>query len=195
MCRRLRGFSIALAVLLAAVPVAPALLSAARVTAGPLANAPASTAAPRSGYVWPLAPRPAVARPFEPPPFKYGRGHRGVDLGGGPGQTVLAAGDGVIAFAGPVAGRGVVSVDHPDGLRTTYEPVAVSVGAGDAVAAGTPIATLEVGHLGCGQPACLHWGLRRGEDYLNPLSLLGAIRIRLKPVDAPDRGPPAAGPR
>lgn len=149
----------------------------------------------RAQYVWPLSPRPSVARPFAPPPFKYGRGHRGVDLAGTPGQAVLAAGPGVVAFAGPVAGRGVVSIDHPDGLRTTYEPVAGAVGLSEVVDAGSPIGTLTAGHLGCGQPACLHWGLRRGEDYLNPLTLLGAIVIRLKPVDGPVHEQPEVAPR
>ncbi|WP_024796718.1 M23 family metallopeptidase [Tomitella biformata] len=161
----------------------------------PLSAAPGGVPATRGDYVWPLAPRPAVARPFEPPPFKYGRGHRGVDLAGVPGQTVLAAGPGVVAFAGQVAGRPVVSIDHSDGLRTTYEPVASGLPAGEIVVAGAPIGALEAGHLGCGQAACLHWGLRRGEDYLNPLTLVGAVAIRLKPVDAPDRAPPAAAPR
>ena len=55
-----------------------------------------------------------------------------MDLGGAPGRPVLAAGDGVVVFAGMVAGRPVVSIDHADGLRTTYEPVAPAVGGGPA---------------------------------------------------------------
>lgn len=149
----------------------------------------------RAGYVWPLSPRPRVARPFEAPPFKYGRGHRGADLAGLPGQAVLAAGPGVVVFSGQVAGRPVVSIDHAGGLRTTYEPVAGTVQPGVAVRAGDPIGTLQPGHLDCGQPACLHWGLRRGEDYIDPLTLVRPAVIRLKPVGAPGRAPPAAAPR
>jgi murein DD-endopeptidase MepM/ murein hydrolase activator NlpD len=87
----------------------------------------------------------------------------------------------VVAFAGMVAGRPVVSIDHADGLRTTYEPVDPSVGAGQAVARGSPIGTLLGGHTGCPAGACLHWGLRRGETYLDPLLLLRPPRIRLLP--------------
>ena len=36
----------------------------------------------------------------------------------------------------------------------------------------------------CAAPACLHWGLKRGDDYLNPLSLLlGEVRL-LSDADA-----------
>ena len=130
------------------------------------------------------APLPdvAVTRPFDELPHRFAAGHRGVDLAGAPGTPVLSAGAGVVVFAGMVAGRPVVSIDHPGGLRTTYEPVLPSVGAGQAVARGSPLGTLVAGHAGCPVAACLHWGLRRGEDYLDPLSLLAPPRIRLLPL-------------
>jgi murein DD-endopeptidase MepM/ murein hydrolase activator NlpD len=81
-----------------------------------------------------------------------------------------------------VAGRPVVSVDHAGGLRTTYEPVDPSVGAGQAVARGSPLGSLLAGHAGCPAAACLHWGLRHGEDYLDPLALLTVPRVRLLPL-------------
>jgi murein DD-endopeptidase MepM/ murein hydrolase activator NlpD len=124
----------------------------------------------------------SVTRRFEPPPDRYAAGHRGVDLAGVPGQQVRSAGLGVVVFAGSVAGRPVVSVEHPGGLRTTYEPVDPSITAGVVVAAGTPIGTLRAGHPGCPAPACLHWGLRSGDAYLDPLSLLHRGRVRLLPL-------------
>jgi murein DD-endopeptidase MepM/ murein hydrolase activator NlpD len=156
---------------------------------------------PASGrYRLPLAGAAHVTRPFQPPPHPWLPGHRGVDLAAVPGATVFAAGSGVVAFAGVVAGVGVLSIDHPDGLRTTYEPVAVLLHAGQAVAAGQPVGTLTPGHPGCPVAACLHWGLRRGADYLDPLLLLHAGQVRLLPspradetaVRAPaERGRPA----
>ena len=95
---------------------------------------------------------------------------------------MLAAGDGVVAFAGMVAGRPVVSVDSAGGLRTTYEPVDPSVRAGQPVARGSPLGTLLAGHGGCPAAACLHWGLRRGKEYLDPLLLLTPPRVRLLPL-------------
>jgi murein DD-endopeptidase MepM/ murein hydrolase activator NlpD len=140
-----------------------------------------SAAVPAAPWGWPLAGPPPVTREFEAPAGPFGRGHRGVDLAAGPGAAVLAAGDGVVAFAGMVAGRPVVSIDHPGGLRTTYEPVDPSVAAGQAVARGSPIGTLLAGHPGCPAAACLHWGVRRGETYVDPLGLLRAVRVRLLP--------------
>jgi len=81
-----------------------------------------------------------------------------------------------------VAGRPVVSVDHAGGMRTTYEPVDPVVGAGRPVARGTVLGTLVGGHAGCPVTACLHWGLRRGEVYLDPLSLLEPPEVRLLPM-------------
>jgi murein DD-endopeptidase MepM/ murein hydrolase activator NlpD len=98
---------------------------------------------------------------------------------------VLAAGPGVVAFAGSVAGVGVVSIDHPDGLRTTYQPVRPAVAVGVAVAAGDPIGVLSAGHAGCPVDACLHWGLRHGAEYLDPLGLLTTVPVRLYPVGGP----------
>jgi murein DD-endopeptidase MepM/ murein hydrolase activator NlpD len=143
----------------------------------------AEPAAPAASVLW-AAPLPGadVTRGFDVLPHRYAAGHRGVDLPGAPGALVLAAGDGVVVFAGRVAGRPVVSVDHPGGLRTTYEPVDPSVGAGQALARGSPLGTLRAGHAGCPVAACLHWGLRRGEDYLDPLALLAVPRVRLLPL-------------
>ena len=158
------------------------------VAAGFLAPSTATAAPadpPLAVALW-TAPVPGpltVGRPFEPPLHAYGPGHRGVDLESPAGSPVLAAGNGVVAFAGMVAGRPVVSIDHANGLRTTYEPVDPAVGAGQVVARGSPIGTLAGGHAGCPVDACLHWGLRRGEAYLDPLALLRPPRVRLLPLD------------
>ncbi|GIF10447.1 M23 family metallopeptidase [Actinoplanes teichomyceticus] len=132
-------------------------------------------------YQWPLAP-PEVTRRFEAPPQPWLPGHRGVDLGGTPGATVRAAAPGTVLFARVLAGRGVISVAHAGGLRTTYEPVHPAVTVGETVTAGEPLGTLDPGHPGCPAAACLHWGVRRGADYLDPLTLLGLGRVRLLPL-------------
>jgi murein DD-endopeptidase MepM/ murein hydrolase activator NlpD len=150
---------------------------------GPVAPAvPPPAATDRFG--WPLDGPPPVVRRFEPPPRPWLPGHRGVDFGAYPGAAVRAAGPGTVRFAGRVAGRGVVSIDHAGGLRTTYEPVTPVVVAGQAVRAGDLIGALDTGHEGCPVDACLHWGLRRGEVYLDPLALVGRARVRLLPLAA-----------
>lgn len=145
---------------------------------------PASAAVPAGLWTAPLTAALRVTRAFDPPATDYGAGHRGVDLAGEVGQPVLAAGAGVVLFAGRLAGRPVISVLHAGGLRTTYEPVEPSVAAGQAVARGSPIGTLDAGHAGCPASACLHWGLRRGDAYLDPLALLRPMRVRLLPIPA-----------
>jgi murein DD-endopeptidase MepM/ murein hydrolase activator NlpD len=160
----------------------------------PSTAAAAPPPAPSGTWSWPLAGRPAVTRWFEPPAGPYAAGHRGVDLAGAAGAPVLSAADGVVAFAGMVAGRPVVSVDHPGGLRTTYEPVQAVLAAGRAVARGAPLGMLLPGHAGCPVAACLHWGLRRGDDYLDPMALLGPREVRLLPVWSAPAGLPASGP-
>jgi murein DD-endopeptidase MepM/ murein hydrolase activator NlpD len=132
-----------------------------------------------------------VVRPFDPPPQPWLAGHRGVDLAAAPGTAVRAPGPGVVAFVGVIAGRGVLTVAHEGGLRTTYEPVTARVAVGRRVEAGAVLGVLDGGHRGCPAPACLHWGLRRGAIYLDPLALLGLGRVRLLPLAA-GTGPLAA---
>lgn len=144
------------------------------------AGSPTPAPVPSGAYRWPVPGQPVLGRLFDPPNTPYGRGHRGVDLVAPAGSAVLAAGDGTVVFAGPLAGRGVVSIGHPDGLRTTYEPVTATVTVGAAVRAGQQVGILQAGHPGCSASACLHWGVRRGaETYLDPLRLIGRWEVRL----------------
>jgi murein DD-endopeptidase MepM/ murein hydrolase activator NlpD len=159
----------------------PLLAVLAAVVPAPAAASPAIPAAVVP-WVAPVNGALELTRPFEPPSAPYAAGHRGVDLAGAAGSPVRAAGDGVVVFAGMVAGRPVVSIDHANGLRTTYEPVDPSVAAGQQVGRGSPIGTLVGGHPGCPRAACLHWGLRRGETYLNPMVLLQVVHVRLLPL-------------
>jgi murein DD-endopeptidase MepM/ murein hydrolase activator NlpD len=141
--------------------------------------------AAQATYSWPLLPPPSIRTPFGAPENPFGPGHRGVDLAGSVGQPVLAARGGTVVFAGSVAGHGVVSVQHDDGLRTTYEPLAPAVHAGAVVAVGAVLGTLVAGHRGCPSP-CLHWGVRRDRlEYVDPLVLLRPPRVRLLPVPDP----------
>lgn len=138
--------------------------------------------ATRVRYAWPTGMATTVLADFDPPAVVWGSGHRGVDLALAAGSQVLAAADGTVAFAGMVAGRPVVSIDHADGIRTTYEPVDPCVEAGEAVARGQVIGTLQSGHRADGADA-LHWGARTGpKTYVNPLRLLQPAVIRLKPL-------------
>jgi hypothetical protein len=155
-----------------------------------LAAALAGPAVAAGTWVWPLEGPHVVTRGFDPPATRYGPGHRGADLAALPGQPVRAAGAGRVSYAGLLAGRGVVVVVHGD-LRTTYEPVAATVRVGQLVGAGEVIGRLAAGHAGC-TPASLHWGLLRGDVYLDPVRLISRGPSRLLPLDRPAAAP--AGP-
>lgn len=138
----------------------------------------------RSRWRWPLLPRPPVLRPFRAPESEYGRGHRGLDLAAEVGTPVLAVEGGVVTHAGVVAGRGTVTVRHPDGLSSTYEPVAPAVAPGAVVSVGDRLGTVDprAGPVHCGARVCLHLGARRGDAYLDPHPLLVGGRVRLLPL-------------
>ncbi|MFG2375798.1 murein hydrolase activator EnvC family protein [Streptomyces sp. NPDC048504] len=127
---------------------------------------------PAIARAWPVGSHPLVLRGWEPPATVYGRGHRGVDLATPAGAQVRAVAPGRVSFAGRVAGRGVVSVELTGtDLRTTYEPVSATVKKGDEVTAGEVVGTVEITDSHC-TTTCVHWGLLRGETYLDPLALL-----------------------
>ncbi|MFE6363721.1 M23 family metallopeptidase [Streptomyces sp. NPDC057806] len=150
----------------------------------PLSPAAAGTPAPAAVRNWPV-PGPTVLRGWEPPPAPYARGHRGVDLAAPSGTPVRAVAPGRVSFAGRVAGRGVLSIELKNAgtppLRTTYEPITPGVKKGAEVTAGQVVGTVTGPTPHCPR-ACLHWGLRRGDTYLNPLSLLNRVPSRLLPV-------------
>lgn len=153
------------------------LLLALTLTTAPAPPGPAD--APRPPGARPLPAPLIVLRWWDPPPTPYAAGHRGVDLAAPVGAELRAVGPGRVHFAGPVAGRGVLSLTLPNGLRTTYEPVRPLVVEGAEVETGQVVALLADGSH-CPDP-CLHWGLLRAGTYLNPLALLPRPTPRLLP--------------
>lgn len=129
------------------------------------------SAAPDYGtYAWPV--QGPVLRGFEEPPGPYAPGHRGIDIAAALGSTIVASNDGVVAFAGWVGGSLFISIDHPDGIRTTYSWLSsVGVKKGDAVAKGRPIGATGHGHADVPSPH-LHFGARLGTTYVDPMLLL-----------------------
>lgn len=132
-------------------------------------------------WAWPLPPPHAIARPFIAPESPYAAGHRGIDMLAAVGAEVRAPDDGVVHFAGWVVDRPVISIDHGDGVLSSFEPVSPVVAEGDRVRGGQVIGTLLAGH--CSTP-CLHLGARVDGGYVNPLLFLGGLpRAVLYPLD------------
>ena len=124
-------------------------------------------------WTWPIDPPVRLVEPFRAPPTPYAAGHRGIDLAAAPGAEVRAPSDGVVSFAGPVAGRPVLSIAHGDGIVSSIEPVAASVAAGQVVAEGATIGVVaEGGHC---DRVCVHFGVRVHGEYVSPLLFLGGV--------------------
>lgn len=141
-----------------------------------LGGGPAAWA--EAARVWPVSG--PVVRGFDPPSVTWGAGHRGIDIGAPAGSTVVAPDDGLVTFAGVIDYVPILTLAHADGTRTTYQPVSAAVRQGERVGAGQPIGILQAGH---GTAPCLHFGVKLGEAYRDPLAWLGAATrpVRLLP--------------
>lgn len=120
---------------------------------------------------WPADEPRSIIRPFIAPETPYSAGHRGIDIRA-PSGVVYAPAGGVVHFAGVVVDRPVLSIRHPDGLLSSYEPVTTTLVEGDAVIRGDVIGTVEPGHC---SSLCLHFGVRLNGEYVSPLNFLGGI--------------------
>lgn len=152
-----------------------------------LLSVPLASAAPgdeSDAWAWPVAPPFGIVGDYVAPPHAYGAGHRGIDIAVRGETSVRAPDDGVVAFAGTVVDRGVVTIDHGSGLVSTLEPVEPTVEAGERVRRGEVVGALSVG--GHADSGTLHLGARLYGEYLNPLVLLDAMpRAVLLPYVAP----------
>lgn len=169
-CPPARGSARSLAAPLIALVAALAVLAA---------GLPAAAAAPARPptYVPPVdAP---VSDGFRPPTTPYGPGNRGLEYDTAPGTVAHAAADGVVTFAGEVAGTRAVTLLHEDGLKTSVSRLAsVAVVVGQRVRQGDPLGTSE---------GRLHFGARSGDGYLDPATLFGERppEVHLVPFDEP----------
>lgn len=136
--------------------------------------------------------RPRVIRPFENPAQRWSAGHRGVDLAVPVNdRRVYAPAPGKVVFSGTVVNRKVLVIAHPDGRRSTFEPMDEALPVGTTVAAGDVIGTIAGAADGNSErpyrrcsTLCLYWGVRQGgargdgsgktAEYINPMSLLGS---------------------
>ena len=127
-----------------------------------------------------------VVKGFEQPITPYGPGHLGVHFAVAPNTPVRAAGAGTVTFAGVVAGAMHVVVQHANGWRTSYSFLATrAVVRGDAVTPGQILGTTGGRAPGHGGDV-LHFGLRIGDAYVDPMRLFAASglsgRVHLAPT-------------
>ncbi|WP_341954290.1 M23 family metallopeptidase [Salinibacterium sp. TMP30] len=150
-----------------------AILALALLSAGGASNA----------WEWPVANPHPIVRPYIAPETPYSAGHRGVDIDVGATAELRAPADGIVHFVGTVVDRPVLSIRHPDGLISSYEPVTSTLARGDVVTQGQPIGKVQAGHC---ERACLHFGVRLDGEYVSPLNYLSEIpRAVLLPTRFP----------
>ena len=137
------------------------------------AASPSGPAPAFERWTWPAPPPIHVTSPFRAPATRYASGHRGIDLAVLPGAVLVAPGHGLVSFAGQVAGRGVVAIDHGDGVISAIEPVEALVVTGAEVAEGDPIGVASVG--GHCDARCVHFGVRVDGEYVSPFLFLGGL--------------------
>ena len=175
----------------------PFLLLVSIVLIAVLGSAVPAGAAPIAQWIRPVAG--GVVNPFDAPRSRFGAGHLGVDLAARPGTVVRAAGSGVVSFAGSVAGALHVVVAHAGDLRTSYSFLStISVRRGERVTAGEVVGT--TGGTGAGHDGTVvHFGLRSGDTYVDPMLLLAPIDlatvVHLAPTTDPPRPATGAGER
>jgi murein DD-endopeptidase MepM/ murein hydrolase activator NlpD len=129
-----------------------------------------------------------VADPFRAPACPWCPGNRGIEYVVPAGTPVRAAAAGTVTFSGSVAGTFYVVVEHADGVRATYGRLS-----GSHLRARSPVVAGAIVGLSAGG---LHFGLRVGDQYVDPAPRLGRLveRARLVPTDgSPAR--PAPPPR
>ena len=124
-------------------------------------------------WAWPIGGPGQLLRTFEAPPTRYAAGHRGIDLFAGPTDPVRAPADGVVSFAGTVVDRPVLSIQHGEGLVSSFEPVTANVTVGERVTAGQVVGIVATG-AHCTQ-RCVHFGVRRHGEYISPILFLGGL--------------------
>lgn len=157
--------------------------SAGTVGAGPAWAGGVGTTGGTGRWSWPVGGPDGVLERFDRPPAPWAAGHRGVDLRAGPPTRVHSPAAGVVLYSGVVVDREVLTIDHGNGLVSSFEPVLADVEVGDAVSPGQQVATLGSGGHCSG--VCLHWGVRLDGQYLDPLSMLMDLRPSiLLPVPA-----------
>lgn len=128
-------------------------------------------------WQWPVTIDPTVVRDFDPPSERWLAGHRGADLTVGLTGEILAPADGRVSHVGVVVDRATLTIDHGDGLRSSFEPVESDLKKGDRVRKGQVIGVLSGrNHCLTTVRACVHWGVRMHDDYVHPLPFVGAQR-------------------
>ena len=128
-----------------------------------------------------------ITKGFVPSATKYGPGHRGTDFEATIGTSVYAIADGQVIFAGLVAGRLYISIDHGNDIVSTSSVVTKSVKVSDVVKKDQLIGTSGK-QLTKDDINTFHFSMRVKKVYVDPmLYITGKIPVReisLSPINS-----------
>lgn len=124
-------------------------------------------------FIWPCPSSSRITSYFggrESPTAGASTNHKGIDIGASQGSSILAAAEGrvVISTYSYSAGN-YIMIDHGGGVSTVYMHCSqLLVSQGEQVSQGQVIA--KVGSTGYSTGPHLHFGIRSGGSYVNPLN-------------------------
>lgn len=103
------------------------------------------------------------------PIYRVWKFHTGIDISGTKGTPVYATGNGVVVRKGYCSGYGnYIEIEHAGGFRSFYAHLSKTmVSVGDSVSITQQIAC--VGSTGVATGSHLHYEVRKGKRYLNPI--------------------------
>ena len=102
---------------------------------------------------------------------RWGKFHKGWDIGAPTGSPVKVPVAGTVSFAGATSGGygNHIEVDHGDGKKTTYSHLSkINVAQGQAVTPGQVIGA--VGNTGDSTGPHLHFGIKEGSNNIDPVT-------------------------
>ncbi len=142
------------------------------------------SAAPAGAAVWVEPVNGPIIDPFRPPSGPYGPGNRGIEYDIESGTPVIAVDAGRVSFVGRIGASMFVSIDHGEGLKSTYAYIESSVVVrGQRVKKGQQVAVAGPG---------FHLTARLFGEYVDPEILFGGAEIEVNLVDGPQLSQPRA---
>ena len=126
-----------------------------------------------TSFIWPCPSSSRITSNFggrESPTEGASSNHQGIDIGASTGSNILAAASGVVSIATYSSSAGnYVMISHGGGVSTVYMHCSsLLVSEGEKVSQGQVIA--KVGSTGYSTGPHLHFGIRSGGSYVNPLN-------------------------
>ncbi len=156
---------------------------------------------PARAWTWPASGAVLMPFSFDPNHPYAGGQHRGIDVGGVAGETILAPAGGVISFAGTVPGSGKsITILTSDGWSVTLTQLgSIAVTKGAAVAEGDAVGTIGPSGDSEVSGAYVQLGVRHADQdqgYVDPQTLLPARPVSSNPLagSTPPAGDPASSP-